>query len=189
MRQWRGIAGILQIVQSRPEQARAWRQIWRWLVGLGSLVLCVACASVISPEVRALVDPRLSYAEVAAHPEAHIGKVLLVAGTIIEAKNLREGTRLEILHYPTDSQGRPRTDASSSGRFLVLVPEYLETAVYRPGRAITVAGEVTGRRELPLGETTYRYPVFVPRELHLWQEGDGMPRLHFGFGFGFRRSF
>lgn len=163
--------------------------MWRWLVGLGSLVVCVACAPVISSEVRALVDPRLSYAEVAANPEAHVGKVLMVAGTIIEARNLREGTRLEILHYPTDSRGRPHTDYPSGGRFLVLVPEYLETAVYRPGRAITVAGEVTGQRELPLGETTYRYPVLMPRELHLWQEGDGMPRLHIGFGFGFRKGF
>jgi outer membrane lipoprotein len=125
----------------------------------------------------------------ATNPEAYRGKVLLVAGTIIEAKNLREGTRLEILQYPTNSRGRPQTDQPSGGRCLILAPDYLETAVYRPGRTVTVAGEVVGQRELPLGEATYRYPALVPRELYLWQEGDGLPQLHIGFGFGFSKGF
>ena len=189
MRWWRGLSGAWQVGRYWPGEVKELRRRWHWVVGIGSIVVCVACAPGISSEVRALVDPRLSYAEVAAHPEVYRGKVLIVAGTIIEAKNLREGTQLEILQYPTGSRGHPQTDQLSGGRFLVLAPEYLETAVYRPGRAITVAGEVTGQRELPLGETTYRYPVLVPHELHLWQEGNGMPRLHIGFGFGFSKGF
>jgi outer membrane lipoprotein len=121
---------------------------------------------------------------VAANPEVYAGKVLLVAGTIIEAKNLPQGTRLEVLQYPAGRRGRPQTHLSSGGRFLVLAPEYLETAIYRPGRAVTVAGEVTGQQELPLGETTYRYPVVTPRELYLWQEGQSFPQVRIGIGFG-----
>jgi outer membrane lipoprotein len=139
--------------------------------------------------MRRLADPRLSYAEVAANPEASVGKVILVAGTIIETKNLPQGTHLEILQFPANRQGYPQTDKPSGGRFLVLAPTYLEPAIYRPGRAITVAGEVTGQRELPLGGTTYRYPALVPRELHLWQEGYQGPRLQIGFGFGFGTRF
>jgi len=186
---WRNVPRTLQVAWDWSGPAGELRWVWRWAVALGSLVVCMACAPVISSEVRGLVEPRLSYAEVATNPEAYRGKVLLVAGTIIEAKNLREGTRLEILQYPTGSRGRPQTDQPSGGRFLVLSPDYLETAVYRPGRVVTVAGEVVGQRELPLGETTYRYPALVPRELYLWQEGDGMPQLHIGFGFGFIKSF
>jgi outer membrane lipoprotein len=163
---------------------------WRWLIVLASLFGCVACGSVISPQVRESVDPQLSYAQMAASPEAYVGKVLIVAGTIIEAVNTPAGTRLVLLQYPTDGRGRPHIEAPSGGRFLVLTPEYLETAIYRPGRALTVAGEVRGQRELPMGEIVYRYPLLAPRELYLWPEGNGSyPQFHIGFGFGFSRGF
>ena len=104
--------------------------------------------------------------------------------------NTPAGTRLVLLQYPTDSRGRPQIDAPSGGRFLVLTPEYLETAIYRPGRALTVAGEVRGQRELPIGETIYRYPLLAPREMYLWPEGNGKyPQFRIGFGFGLYRGF
>ena len=94
-----------------------------------------------------------------------------------------------LLQYPTNRRGRPQIDASSGGRFLVLAPEYLETAIYRSGRALTVAGEVRGQRELPIGEIVYHYPLLAPREMYLWPEGGGSsPLFHFGFGFGFSKS-
>jgi outer membrane lipoprotein len=163
--------------------------VWRWLIVASILISCLSCTSVISSGVRSQVTPKVSLADVAQNPAAHTGNVIIAAGTIIEAKNLQEGTRLEILQYPTTSSGRPKLGEPSGGRFLVLSPGYLETAIYRPGRQITVAGEVSGVRELPLGETAYRYPVLTARELHLWPEGNGGPRLHIGFGFGFSKGF
>ena len=162
---------------------------WHWLIVLTSLLGCVACGAVISPPVQSLADPELSYAQLASNPEAYVGKVVIIAGTIIEAVNTPEGTRLVLLQYPTNRRGCPQTDASSGGRFLVLAPEYLETAIYRSGRALTVAGEVWGQRELPIGEIVYRYLLLAPREMYLWPEGDGgSPLFHFGFGFGFSRG-
>jgi outer membrane lipoprotein len=163
--------------------------LWRWLTGITSLLACVACSAVISPPVRALVDPTLTYTQLTAHPEAYRGKVILVAGTIIEAVNTPAGTRLMVLQYPADSRSYPQTAAPSGGRFLVLTPAYLETAIYRPGRALTVAGEVQGQRALPVGEIVYHYPLLTPREMYLWPEGGAYPQVHFGFGFGFSRSF
>ena len=163
--------------------------VWRWLIMIGTACCCLSCTSVISSEVRAQVAPQISYADIAQNPEAYIGIIIVAAGTIIDAKNLQEGTRLEVLQYPATSRGRPETGKPSGGRFLVLTSEYLETAIYRPGRSITVAGEVSGQQALPLGGTTYRYPVFVPREIHLWSEGNRGPQLHIGFGFGFSKNF
>jgi outer membrane lipoprotein len=163
--------------------------VWRWFIIAGILISCFSCTSVISSGMRSQVTPNVSFADVAQNPAVHIGQVIIAGGTIIETKNLQEGTLLEILQYPTTSRGRPKLGKPSEGRFLVLVPGYLETTIYRPGRQITVAGEVSGLRELPLGETTYRYPVFTPRELHLWSEGNSGPRLHIGFGFGFSKGF
>jgi outer membrane lipoprotein len=162
---------------------------WHWLIVLASLIGYVACSSVISPQVQSLADPELSYAQLASNPEAYVGKVVVIASTIIETVNTLEGTRLVLLQYPTNCRGCPQTDASSGGRFLVLTPEYLETAIYRSGRALTVAGEVRGQRGPPVGETVYRYPLLAPREMYLWPEGSvGAPLFHFGFGFGFSKS-
>jgi outer membrane lipoprotein len=89
-----------------------------------------------------------------------------------------------LLPYPTNRRGRPQTDAPSGGRFLVLAPEYLVAAIYRSGCVLTVAREVRGQRELPIGEIVYRYPLLAPREMYLWPEGSGVaPLFHFGFGF------
>jgi outer membrane lipoprotein len=163
--------------------------VWHaWLCVL-MLVGCVACAPVISSEVRAGLDPSLPYAQIAASPEAYIGRKLILGGTIVEVRNLRDGTRLEILQYPITRRGRPRTDATSGGRFLVFTPKYLEREVYRPGRAVTVAGRLAAVQSLPLGETVYTYPQLEPQELHLWEAGGEFPQLHFSFGFGFSKSF
>ena len=162
---------------------------WHGLIVLVSLLGCVACGSVISPQVQSLADPELSYAQLASTPEVYVGKVVIIAGTIIEVVNTPEGTRLVLLQYPTNRRGCPQTEAASGGRFLVLAPEYLEAAIYRSGRALTVAGEVRGQRELPIGEIVYRYPLLAPREMYLWPErGGDSPLFHFGFGFGFSRS-
>jgi outer membrane lipoprotein len=113
----------------------------------------------------------------------------LLAGTIFEAVNTLKSTCLVLLQDLTNRRGRPQIDAPSGGRFLVLAPEYLETAIYRSGHALTVAGEVRGQRALPVGETVYRYPLLAPREMYLWPEGGGVsPLFHFGFGFGFSKS-
>ena len=107
---------------------------WHWLSVFASLLGCVACSSMISPQVQSLTDPELSYAQLASNPEAYMGKVVIIAGIIIEAVNTREDTRL-LLQSPANRHGCPQSDTSSSGRFLGLTPEYLETAIYRSGRA------------------------------------------------------
>jgi len=160
-------------------------------MGLISLLLgAVACAPVFAPDVRSQVDPTLSYAELAASPASHIGRIVLLAGTIVDVTNLQDSTRLTLLQYPTGRRSQPRTHRPSGGRFLLLTPGYLEAEVYRPGRALSVIGEVTGQQDLPLGEATYSYPVIAPKELHLWPEGEGqIPRFRFGFGVGFSKGF
>jgi starvation-inducible outer membrane lipoprotein len=108
---------------------------WHWLIGLTSLLGCVACGSVIAPQVQSLADPEHAYTQLASNPEAYVGKMVIIAGIIVEAVNTPEGTRLVLLQYPTNRRGRPQTHAPSGGRFLVLAPEYLETVIYRSGRA------------------------------------------------------
>jgi outer membrane lipoprotein len=56
----------------------------------------------------------------------------------------------------------------SEGRFLVHHSGYLDPAIYRSGRHLTVVGEVMGGKSLKIGEAEYRYPVLTSKFLHLW---------------------
>jgi outer membrane lipoprotein len=151
--------------------------------------LALGCSHALSLVVRQQVDTTLSLTQLRTTPGAYKDRIVMLGGDIVSTRNLTEGTRLVLSQYPTDRRGRPQTAAPSGGRFLGLAPEYLETAIYRSGRVLTVAREVRGQRNLPVGETMYPYPLLAPREMYLWPEGSGgSPLFHFGFGFGCSRS-
>jgi outer membrane lipoprotein len=134
------------------------------------LLLPLGCVSVISKEVRREVARNLSLREVIKDPGGHQGKVVLWGGAIIESKNVKEGTRVTVLQKDLNRWGRPKESDKSQGRFIVLYPGYLDTAIYRSDREITVAGEIIGQKVMPIGDIKYTYPVLSPREIHLWRE-------------------
>lgn len=131
-------------------------------------LFAVACAPVISKGVREKVSAELSFKEVLQNPEAHRGELLLLGGEIIRSENTKEGTLIEVLQKPTDREGRPKDVDRSEGRFLALYDGFLDVAIYSKGREVTLAGEIRGKRVLPLGEIQYTYPVLAIREIHLW---------------------
>ena len=84
--------------------------------------------------------------------------------------NLKEGTQVVVLEKDLNSWGRPKESDESQGRFIVFQSGFLDTSIYRRDREITVAGEITGKKVLPIDEIEYTYPVLSPREIHLWSE-------------------
>jgi len=70
---------------------------WHWLIVLADLIGCVACGSAISPQGQSLADPERSYAQLVSNSEVSVGKVVIIAGTIIEAVNTPEAMRLVLL--------------------------------------------------------------------------------------------
>jgi hypothetical protein len=40
---------------------------WHWLIMLANLLGCVACGSVLSPQLQSLADPALAYAQLASN--------------------------------------------------------------------------------------------------------------------------
>jgi outer membrane lipoprotein len=134
-----------------------------------SLFLFVSgCAPVISKELRTKVARQITLRELLQDPDLHKGKLVLWGGVIIGAKNVKQGTLIEVLQKPTDRRGRPRDVDQSDGRFMALYEGYLDPAIYSQGREVTVAGEVKGKRVLPLGEIEYAYPLISIKELYLW---------------------
>ncbi len=91
-----------------------------------------------------------------------------LSGIIIEAKNTKEGTLLKILQSPAGFRGEPKDTDKSEGRFLVQSDSYLDLNIYTKGRSVTVAGQIQGKKVLPLGETEYTYPLIRAKEIYLW---------------------
>jgi outer membrane lipoprotein len=134
-----------------------------WLVLMG-----VGCAHVISEPVRRQAQPPVPFGELRANPEALKGRTAILGGEILQTYNLREGTRIEVLQRPLSGSATPRLTDTTGGRFMALCQEYLDPAVYAPGRRITVAGQVLGSYVGKVGEVDYTYPLIACQEIHLF---------------------
>jgi len=146
----------------RHGKMKSWQLIF-------SALLLVGCAPVISKELRGQVAKELTFQEVRKDPEAYVGKIILWSGVIVKSINLKEGTLIEVLQKPADRRGRPRDVDESEGRFLALYSGYLDVAIYSQGKEVTIAGEIKGKKVLPLGEIEYSYPLVSIKEIHLWR--------------------
>lgn len=146
------------------------------------------CAPTFSKEVMNQVDRTVSFRDLQKAPEQYQGKWVMLGGVIIETRNSAKGSAIEVLETPLDRQGRPRETDETAGRFLIESPEFLDAAVYQPGKRISLVGQVRGQEIRPLGEMNYRYPVITSQELRLWEPGTS-PRVSFGFGLGVYHRF
>lgn len=147
------------------------------IAGLGAS----GCAPTFPQQITDRVDRQVSFKDLQADPEKFKGTWLMLGGVIVSSRNVKEGTDIEILQKPLESDGRPVDTDRTEGRFLVQSDEYLDSAIYHPGRFITVVGEVAGEKTMPLDETTYRYPLLASKAMHLWKPSSG-PRFFFGIG-------
>jgi len=134
------------------------------------ILLSYGCSSVISKHIRKQVDKELTFGTVLKNPDTHKGKMVIWGGVIVGTKNLKEGTRLEVLQTYSDKNGVPLDTDISKGRFLGFYDGYLDPAIYSNGREVTVAGVVEGKKVLAIDETEYAYPVISIKEIHLWAQ-------------------
>ena len=159
---------------------RFWKMLkWSFLATFFTL-LC-ACAP-FSKEIMRQVDPALTFAKVQQDPQPYIGKVVLWGGMIVETENRKDETILKVMRTELDYQKRPLNPDQSAGRFIVRYAGFLDPAIYRQGREITVAGEVAGKEALPIGGILYTYPVILAKEIRLWEKWVGTP---YGYPPGF----
>jgi outer membrane lipoprotein len=136
---------------------------------VGVLLLASGCA-VMSEGLRREAEKDLSFTEVFKDPDLHKGKIVIWGGMIVDSKNTKDGTLLEVVRKPLDMVGEPRDVDQSGGRFLALYDGFLDVAIYAKGREVTVGGVVEGKRVMPLGEIRYTYPVIHVKEIYLWPE-------------------
>lgn len=132
-----------------------------------SAVLLAGCATTdcTPPPGNAGLTP----AQVAASG-GHTGERLRWGGTLASARNLADRTELEVVGYPLNRCGEPRTGAQPTGRFILVRPGYLETADRPPGSRLSATGLITGVRKGQVGGAPYRFPILQASDLRWWAE-------------------
>jgi len=162
------------------------------------------CAHVISSELRQQANAGLTFSAVHQNAEAYKGSIVIWGGEIIETLNHEQGTDIIVLQTPLTSDERPEAPSNSLGRFIARSSKFIDPAIYRRGRRVTVAGEIVGAEAKPLGKIEYNYPVLSIKEIHLWRRvlvryppddyggwwGWGWgPRMGWGPGWGWARPY
>ena len=115
---------------------------------------------------------------------------VLWGGVVIGSANTDSTTEIEVLSYPLDYLQRPDPALRSTGRFLMVVDGYIETADFATGRRVTALGSIGETRTGKIGESEYRYPVLqlaAPTDLHRWSAEEyynSRPVSPIGIGIG-----
>ncbi len=141
-----------------------------------SFLFILGCATdrAISPDLRAKMGSSITFKEVAQNPDTYKGKMVIWGGEIIQTLPQDDGTILvEVLEWPLGWRGKPKRTVEFHGKFLVFSKEPLDLSLYKRGTEITVAGEIEGsmpgEKVKSVGDSTYRYPLLLSKEIHLWK--------------------
>lgn len=125
------------------------------------------CAQ-IPKAIREPAPQPVTLAEARQAQQPATGTVVRWGGTIAAVDNRENVTYVEIVERPLNDAGRPRDTDRTAGRFLARFNRFLDPAVYREGREITVLGPIADRVTRKIGEFNYSYPVVDAKGHVLW---------------------
>ncbi len=91
-------------------------------------------------------------------------------GEVAQVRNHNTGSEIEVVQFALDRSGRPLKSDSSAGRFRIRVTDFIDPAIYAPGRQVTALGEFSGIEQGQVGEQPYAFPVLEAESVHLWPE-------------------
>lgn len=100
-------------------------------------------------------------------PQSYKGEEVFWGGKIMSCSNKEKLTIFEILEFGLDKEGNFKEEMLSEGRFIAETSDFLDCAVYSPGKFITVKGTVEGIREGRIEERPYKFPVIKVTKINL----------------------
>ena len=136
--------------------------------GLLLVLLLGGCASQVPQMIREAPADSPTPEAVRDQLDDYLGQQVRWGGAIIETENLKDTTRLTVLTRPLFKDGEPRLTDDSDGRFIVIVPEFLDPQVYATARRVTITGTLKGSELDKVGEYPYRHPVVEADAWYLW---------------------
>ena len=124
---------------------------------------------------------------VAQAPDRFANADVIWGGRIVAVHNLPDRSEVEIVGYPLDGSQRPKADGAGWGRFIAVMPGYVESFDYPSGALMTLAGRITGSRNGQVGEAGYVFPLVGVAQSHVWTADEmnaGKSNVSFGIGVG-----
>ncbi|TCV94703.1 outer membrane lipoprotein [Luteibacter rhizovicinus] len=125
--------------------------------------------------------------QVARTPERYGSSDVIWGGRIVQVRNFPDHSEVEVLAYPLDGSQRPQANDVGSGRFIAVMPGYVESFDYPAGGLVTIAGRLGGTRSANVGEAPYVYPLVTVNQSHVWTANElssGRSNVSFGVGVG-----
>jgi len=155
----------------------------RWLPLVIAALAVGACTP--APVLKTTIAPvAVAPADAAAQAEHYLGTEVVWGGELLEVRNRADASEIVVLAYPLDAGQRPQRGEMSLGRFIALLPGYVERYDYPSGRYITIAGTLGGTRDDLIGEQHYAYPVIKADAVHLWPPDFDQRHWHLNIGIG-----
>jgi outer membrane lipoprotein len=139
------------------------------LVSVVVAVVLGGCISMVPEVIRTAAPGNVQISQVREQPQQFRDAVVRWGGNIVSTRNERDHTVLEIVGRDLDSEGQPWEEDRSQGRFLAKVPGFLDPAVYKAERKVTVHGRIQGAVEQAIGEYRYIYPLVQADDIYLWK--------------------
>jgi outer membrane lipoprotein len=155
---------------------------WLWPV---LAILVGGCATAFPESVMQTVDTRITADELVRQPAAVKGARVILGGDILTVQPRPGLTEIELLTRRLRGDDSPERSDQSPGRVLLHSPEFLDPAVYAPGRRITIVGDVTGVEERKIGEVPYRYPVITADRIRLWPKDVVVGPAYYPYPWGY----
>ncbi|HVX05419.1 MAG TPA: Slp family lipoprotein [Rhodanobacteraceae bacterium] len=125
--------------------------------------------------------------QVATSPANFRNLQVVWGGSVISVHNLADHSEVEILAYPLDSSQRPRLKEPPIGRFIAVLPGFVEPMNYPPGSLVTLHGRLDGARSGEVGQAGYTYALVDSDAMHRWTPDEmrqGHPNISIGVGVG-----
>lgn len=139
------------------------------VIVLLAAALASGCASTaFPPELTRSVNRTLTVAELRSDPRAHRGAHVILGGEIVGTVPKPGETEITVVSRRLGGGDIPERSDRTEGRFLVRSRDFLDPAIYAPGRLLTVLGTVSGNEERRVGDLPYAYPIISAERIKLW---------------------
>lgn len=138
-------------------------------------LLLTACASQIPPMIREEPADNPALEAVRGNAADYLAKPVRWGGRLIQTENRENTTWLTVLASSLSKDGEPQTGDNGTGRFIAIVPGFLDPKVYAPDREVTVTGTLLRTETRLVGEFPYDYPVVQAQSWYLWPEEPEAP--------------
>ena len=152
------------------------------------IILLAACASNIPLEIREdITGENITVNAARSDINRYTGRKVRWGGTIAGVENKASDTWIEVVDRRLGAYGRPLFTDQSGGRFLVHIDGFLDPAIYRVDRPITVFGTMESGIMKPIDEHPYLYPLVRAQSYYLWEDYDPYARYprDYGYPYGY----